>query len=130
MEVEYTYENYPIGVDEVAKILGVKSATVSTWRARKSMPPADALINRGRTRLWQIKTIIDWASSTGRNPMDITYKQAHYIVASSEHLSSPSVKRWEDLAENWDRTGDSWRTTYNPFAEDDTNWDDLGKTDA
>lgn len=130
MELEYTIENYPIGVDEVAKILGVKPATVSTWRARKSMPPADALINRGRTRLWQIKTIIDWASSTGRNPMEITCKQAHYIVASSENLSSPKVKRWEDLAENWEFSENNWKNTYNPFDEDDTDWDDLGKTNA
>lgn len=101
--MSYNYENYPIGVDEVSKILGVKPATVSTWNARKSMPKPDAFLNKGRTRLWEIKTIIDWASSTGRNPMEITTKQAHYIVAVSDKSdATPSKDRYDRLMNNWD----------------------------
>ena len=121
-KIIYNEENFPIGVDEVAKILGVKSATVSTWKSRKAMPPADALLNKGRTRLWSIKTIIDWANATGRNPMNISYEQAHFIVGVVEEKSSPQIARWEQLAENWEKYKD-----YNPFTED--NWDDLGKVD-
>lgn len=109
--MSYDTENYPIGVDEVSKILGVKPATVSTWNARKSMPKPDAYLNKGRTRLWEIKTIIDWASATGRNPMDITTKQAHYIVAVSDKYDvPPSKERYDNLKSNWDNfrfsTGD------------------------
>jgi len=110
----YDNNNFPIGVDEVSRILGVKPATVSTWYGRKNMPQPDAYINRGRTRLWAVKTIIDWANATGRNPMDITNEQAVSIVMSKSPESAPTL-RHKRLKEQYERylkeqgkTTDEW----------------------
>lgn len=46
---------------EVAAYLGVKPATVSTYRMRGQMPAPDHKL--GRTQLWRPRTIIDWHDS-------------------------------------------------------------------
>lgn len=46
---------------DVASYLGVKSATVSAYRARGQMPAPDKKL--GRTQLWRPRTILDWHRS-------------------------------------------------------------------
>jgi hypothetical protein len=43
---------------DVAEYLGLKPATVSTYRMRGQMPQPDQKL--GRTQLWRPRTIIDW----------------------------------------------------------------------
>lgn len=43
---------------DVAKYLGVRTATVSSYHRRGQMPPADKKI--GRTQLWRPSTILTW----------------------------------------------------------------------
>jgi len=46
---------------EVAAYLGVRPATVSTYRMRGQMPAPDRKL--GRTQLWRPRTIIEWRES-------------------------------------------------------------------
>ena len=45
--------------NEVAAYLGVRPATVSTYRMRGQMPAPDHKL--GRTQLWRPRTIIEWS---------------------------------------------------------------------
>ena len=67
----YNADDHPLGVSEVAIVLSVKPDTVSSWQIRKIMPIPDALINDGRTRLWRVKTVLDWSSETSREQLSI-----------------------------------------------------------
>ena len=58
---EYHFEDYPLGVTEIAQVLGVKKATVSQWLQRNILPKTDASVNVGRTKIWKTKNIIDFA---------------------------------------------------------------------
>lgn len=46
---------------DVAAYLGVRPATVSTYRMRDQMPAPDQKL--GRTQLWRPNTIIEWNES-------------------------------------------------------------------
>jgi hypothetical protein len=46
---------------DVAHYLGVRLATVSTYRMRGQMPAPDHKL--GRTQLWRPRTIIQWSSA-------------------------------------------------------------------
>jgi hypothetical protein len=46
---------------DVATYLGVRVATISSYRKRGQMPPADHKI--GRTQLWRPSTITGWATA-------------------------------------------------------------------
>lgn len=57
----------PIGVLEIAKMLGVKDRTVHQWllRASVQLPKAQwPAVNGGRA--WERKVILEWAGRTGR----------------------------------------------------------------
>ena len=47
---EYSFEDMPLGVNEIAEVLGVKPATVTQWQRRLLLPKPDASINKGRTK--------------------------------------------------------------------------------
>ena len=81
-----TYEpcDYPIGVNEIATVLSVKPSTVSQWGVRKNLPDCDAIVNGGNTKLWTLETILNWASSTGRNNNE-TETTVNRRIASSRH---------------------------------------------
>lgn len=49
---------------DVAAYLGVRVATVSTYRKRGQMPEPDMVL--GRTSAWRPKTIIDWHAQRPR----------------------------------------------------------------
>ena len=70
----YSPELTPLGVSEIAKILNVKPDTVSSWQLRHNLPQPDWYINDMKTRIWTLKTIIDWANATGRNKKIILKK--------------------------------------------------------
>ena len=72
----YSPELTPLGVSEIAKILNVKPDTVSSWQLRHNLPQPDWYINDMKTRIWTLKTIIDWANSTGRNKKNLSYENA------------------------------------------------------
>jgi hypothetical protein len=55
-----------LGVSEVAALLQVRPNTVSVWRKRGLMPPADLRVKAGH--LWLRTTIVAWATTTGRMP--------------------------------------------------------------
>jgi len=72
----YSPELTPLGVSEIAKILNVKPDTVSSWQLRNNLPQPDWYINDMKTRIWTLKTIIDWANATGRNKRNLSYSNA------------------------------------------------------
>ena len=72
----YSPELTPLGVSEIAKILNVKPDTVSSWQLRNNLPKPDWYINDMKTRIWTLKTIIDWANATGRNKKNLSYENA------------------------------------------------------
>ncbi len=53
-----------VGPDEIASRLGVRSNTVSTWRARGLLPEPVATISR--VPLWHWEQVRAWADATGR----------------------------------------------------------------
>ena len=65
--MSYTKEEQPVGVHEIALLLGVEPATVSSWRQRKRLPNPEGYLNKGRTPFWKQGEILDWAAATGRN---------------------------------------------------------------
>ena len=76
----YNAENTPLGVSEIAKILKVKPDTVSSWQLRNNLPKPDWYINDMKTRIWTLKTIIDWANATGRNKYKLSYQSAQNFL--------------------------------------------------
>lgn len=54
----------PLGVKEVAEMLGVERRTVHQWTFRGAMPPADFEVNGLPS--WDVSTILQWAGLTGR----------------------------------------------------------------
>jgi len=72
----YSPELTPLGVSEIAKILNVKPDTVSSWQLRNNLPQPDWYVNDMKTRIWTLKTIIDWANATGRNKKNLSYENA------------------------------------------------------
>tara|TARA_Y100000361_G_scaffold151289_1_gene168430 strand:+ start:41 stop:493 length:453 start_codon:yes stop_codon:yes gene_type:complete len=106
---EYHFEDYPLGVTEIAQVLGVKKATVSQWLQRNILPKPDASVNGGRTKIWKTKNIIDWANATGRNKKNNDYESA------KEHYT-PSGHYWRydkfktDEWNNWQTNGKSLKT--------------------
>ena len=56
----------PIGVAEIAEMLGVKQRTVHQWHHRGILPERDFTVND--LPAWKPSTIIRWAKSTGRLP--------------------------------------------------------------
>lgn len=101
---EYSIEDYPLGVNEIGEVLGVKPATVSQWQQRNVLPLPDASINKGRTKLWKTKTVIDWANATGRNNNSQNYEQ-------TKEQAETSNKKWRarltgDKARQWEAWGE------------------------
>ena len=82
--MKYDYLAMPLGVHEISKLLNVKPDTVSSWQLRKIFPKPDAYINDGKTRVWRLQTVLDWARSTGRNRNNfINYSDAGTFVSNS-----------------------------------------------
>lgn len=100
---EYSFEDYPLGVNEIAEVLGVKPATVTQWQRRMLLPKPNASINKGRTKLWKNKTIIDWANSTGRNNNRKTYVDSgHYLRKKTNHWNIDYATDSWYARNNWD----------------------------
>lgn len=96
----YKPEDFPVSVNEVAEILNVEPATVSTWKSRKLMPKVDALLNKGTTRVWRIQTIIEWANATGRNPQRLSIDQAFRSLIGETRTDNE-----DQNASSWDSIG-------------------------
>lgn len=79
--MSYNSEDYPVGINEVAIVLKVKPATVSTWNSRKRMPEPDAYINKGGTKLWRLGHVVEWANATGRNNDGTTVDKAFAFLS-------------------------------------------------
>jgi uncharacterized protein YjcR len=97
---EYSFEDYPLGVNEIAEVLGVKPSTVSQWQQRYVLPKPDASINKGRTKLWKTKTIIDWANATGRNNSRKDYEQSKEQIKNMNKVWN--VKYGDETMKQWD----------------------------
>ncbi|OUW68846.1 MAG: hypothetical protein CBD62_01105 [Candidatus Pelagibacter sp. TMED202] len=63
----YSQDDQPVGVYEIALLLGVEPATVSSWRQRKRLPNPAGHLNKGRTPFWKTGDVLAWANATGRN---------------------------------------------------------------
>lgn len=100
----YKPEDIPLGVSEVAIVLSVKPDTVSSWQIRKQMPIPDSLINDGRTRLWRMQTILDWASATGRNNANLNYIQGMHKLLNNDN----NGKKVEDFTSKASKFDDQW----------------------
>tara|TARA_R100000329_G_scaffold151433_1_gene147543 strand:- start:2684 stop:2932 length:249 start_codon:yes stop_codon:yes gene_type:complete len=61
-----------MGVNEVAAFLQVTPNLVSAWIKRSIMPLPDTTLNAGRTLVWTRETIENWATATGKMPMNRT----------------------------------------------------------
>ena len=101
---EYSFEDMPLGVNEIAEVLGVKPATVTQWQRRLLLPKPDASINKGRTKLWKCKTVIDWANATGRNLKDSSYETAQELL----DVIQKKRKNLEVKAEYWNKKLGQW----------------------
>ena len=101
---EYSFEDMPLGVNEIAEVLDVKPATVTQWQRRLLLPKPDASINKGRTKLWKCKTVIDWANATGRNLKDSSYETAQELL----DVIQKKRKKLEAKAEYWNEKFGQW----------------------
>lgn len=103
----YKPEDQPLGVHEIAIILNVQPDTVSSWQIRKIMPIPDTLINKGRTRLWRVEKILDWASATGRNPKGIDSSEAVELLhqSGSQNKNGRKLEDFTSAASGFD---DQW----------------------
>lgn len=54
----------PVGLAEIADMLGVRRALVDRWREREVLPPAKWTV--GGRPAWDRKDIEEWARTTGR----------------------------------------------------------------
>ena len=122
---QYSFEDMPLGVNEIAEVLGVKPATVTQWQRRLLLPKPDASINKGRTKLWKCKTVIDWANATGRNLKENSYETASDKVTElvSKWASiKPQVQHWNNKVGTWEDTTTSghwgWEE-YKPTREEE-----------
>lgn len=61
-----------LGINEVAELLEVTPNQVSVWAHRSKLPVPDVLLNNGKTQVWLRDTILEWASDTGKLPLNIT----------------------------------------------------------
>jgi hypothetical protein len=106
-----TYEHcdYPVGVNEISVLLDVKPSTVSQWGVRKNLPSPDAIVGGGNTKLWRIETILNWASSTGRNNNNVNdCEQALSIVITD--MMSEKQKELATANSRWDKLSDDWNS--------------------
>ena len=122
---EYSFEDMPLGVNEIAEVLGVKPATVTQWQRRLLLPKPDASINKGRTKLWKCKTVIDWANATGRNLKENSYETASDKLTELQEKwgkVKPAVQMWNDNVGQWQDTSTSghwgWQE-YKPTREEE-----------
>ena len=101
--------DYPIGVNEIATVLSVKPSTVSQWGVRKNLPDCDAIVNGGNTKLWTLETILNWASSTGRNNRNLNNcKDALRLVVND--MMSEKENEMASASSRWDKLSDEWNT--------------------
>jgi len=54
----------PVGIPEIAVLLGVKQATVNQWRYRQNLPEPQWTVGGGPA--WDRDDILAWAHETGR----------------------------------------------------------------
>lgn len=57
-------EDDPVGIAEIAVLLGVERRTVDAWRYRRILPPPDFTV--GLRPAWERASIVRWAVETGR----------------------------------------------------------------
>ena len=93
----YTDEEQPVGVFEIALLLGVEPATVSGWRLRKRLPAPEGHLNKGRTPFWKQGDILAWAAATGRNKKVNTQAvdDQVYKVPELNEVAIPPLE-WQD----------------------------------
>jgi predicted DNA-binding transcriptional regulator AlpA len=64
---QWSQNEQPLCVQEIAELLGYKKTTVSSWRQRKQFPVPDHTVANNTVGLWKKSTVINWANATGRN---------------------------------------------------------------
>ncbi len=69
---EWESPDQPLGVQEIADLLGYSRTTVSSWRQRKQFPQPDAVVSGGNVALWKKSSVITWANATGRNKLKVS----------------------------------------------------------
>lgn len=97
----YSQDEQPVGVYEIALLLGVEPATVSSWRQRKNLPQPAGHLNKGRTPFWKTGDILIWANATGRN------KNINVDKANDQIYSGFESTALEDIVVSdleWDAT--------------------------
>jgi len=127
---EYSFEDYPLGVTEIAKVLGVKKATVSQWLQRSILPKPDASVNGGRTKIWKLKNIIDWANATGRNRTNADYTKAKANASSGGHYwryDKLQTSQWNAWTTNGKSVSTEAPVTKKTIKDLEKQWDSLGK---
>lgn len=60
---------FPLGMKEIAALLGVKQSAVWQWEKHGKLPPEDGWVS-GR-KAWWTETILTWAEETGRLPDEL-----------------------------------------------------------
>lgn len=48
------------GLAEVAELIGLKAESVHVMHSLGKLPPHDAVVGNGRTKLWRVDTILRW----------------------------------------------------------------------
>lgn len=102
----FKIEDLPVGVSEVSIILNVKPDTVSSWQLRNIMPTPDAYINKGRTRLWRVQTVIEWANATNRNKANIGCDDAWQMLGERKFTAESYYDKPEKFTDEWGSLGD------------------------
>lgn len=88
----YSQDEQPVGVYEIALLLSVEPATVSSWRQRKRLPNPAGHLNKGRTPFWKTGDVLAWANATGRNKNIDQQAVAKQVYASEIEDSLSNVK--------------------------------------
>lgn len=135
---EYAFEDYPLGVTEIAQVLGVKKATVSQWLQRNILPKPDASVNGGRTKIWKTKNIIDWANATGRNKAQVDSQnvKSHINTGHYWRYDTYTKEAWDNWTRGKGTKSRSGSEEYTKKKRDEldkykekleSQWDSLGK---
>lgn len=79
-----TKSDTPVGVVEIAELLGVRRATVDQWRQRDLLPVPEWTV--GGRPAWRMSTILQWAKRTGR-PTSLELSARRIL----EELETPKI---------------------------------------
>jgi predicted DNA-binding transcriptional regulator AlpA len=110
-------DHMPVGIPEIAELLGVERPTVDKWLTRGLLPERDYPVPVGGRRPWKAGTIYRWAQKTGREPDGPAHFQ--YISEPNGNITVYALDAdgdWERIASFVETNDDGERTAFPAIA--------------